>query len=262
MSPAPRLHDSPTPRLADQRRSRHLAAHPVLRRLFSALLWLIPGLSLSGCVFFQLRDELARTQKGLVETNVELRRAGQAIGEANHTLADQTVPAMAGTTAAIRETKTSLDGAAALREPMQAMNQELIAMRIEMAALKTQMEKTAALGPAMSRLGELREPMVRLAGLEQAMSRVAELREPMSGLQGLKDPMEQVAKLQQPLTTTGQLVPPMQDLSAQLRSIGATPERSAWWIVGIAAGLFAFISLSTAAGVFLGLRLARRRADG
>lgn len=231
------------------------------RRVVCGLWICLLGCGLSGCVFFQLRDELARTQKGLLDTNVELRGAGQAIADANHVLADQTVPAMAGTTAAIRETKTSLDGAAALREPMQAMNQELIAMRVEMAALKTQMEKTAALGPAMSRLSDLREPMVRLAALETAMSRVAELRDPMSGLQQLKDPMEQVAKLQQPLTTTGQLVPPMLDLSAQLRSVGAAPERSAWWLVGIAAGVFAFVSLSTAAGVWLGLRLSRRRTE-
>lgn len=217
--------------------------------------------SLSGCVFFELRDELSRTQKGLSETNVELRRAGQAISQANHELGDKTVPAMAATTTAIRETKSSLDGAAALRDPMLSMNQELIAMRTEMAALKTQMEKTAALGPAMSRLSDLREPMVRLAGLEQAMSRVAELRDPMNGLQQLKDPMEQVAKLQAPLATTGQLVPPMQDLSAQLRSIGASPERSAWWIAAAVVGMFVFISLSTASGVWLGLRLARRKTD-
>lgn len=261
MSPAPQ----PTlPRTG----LRFLAGHRVCLPLRS--LWAlalrgvfvgIVGAVLSGCVFFQLRDELARTQKGLAETNVELRSAGGAISEANRMLSGQTVPAMAGTTAAIRETKSSLDGAAALREPMLAMNQELVAMRVEMAALKTQMEKTAALGPAMSRLSDLREPMVRLASLEQAMSRVADLREPMASLQGLKDPMEQVAKLQQPLATTGQLVPPMQDLSAQLRSVGAVPERSAFWLLAIAAGLFGFISLSTAAGVYLGLRLARRRDD-
>jgi hypothetical protein len=239
----------------------------LLRRLRSswglgAALGVGLGWALSGCVFFQLRDELAKTQKGLVETNVELRQAGAAIGGANQTLSEQTVPAMAGTTAAIRETKVSLDGAAALREPMQAMNQELIAMRIEMAALKTQMEKTAALGPAMSKLSDLRDPMVRLASLEPAMSKVAELREPMAGLRELRDPMEQVAQLKQPLATTGQLVPPMQDLSAQLRGVGGSPDRWLGWLVGLAVGLFGLISVSTAAGVFLGLRLARRRGAG
>lgn len=230
-----------------------------VRRVF--LLWAVLGV-LPGCVFFQLRDELERTQKGLAETNAELRLAGKAIGEANVGLSQKTVPAMAETTAAIRDTKLSLDGAAALREPMLSMNTELAAMRSEMAALKTQMEKTAALAPAMTRLADLREPMTRLASLEQAMTRVAELRDPMSGLQGLKDPMQQVAALREPLTTTGQLVPPMQDLSGQLRELRSLNPQSGLsfgLLLGIGLGFLAFSSLSTALGVYVALRLARRR---
>jgi hypothetical protein len=226
------------------------------------LLCAVAGLGLPGCVFFELRDELARTQKGLADTNAELRLAGKAIGEANIGLSQKTVPAMAETTLAIRDTKLSLDGAAALREPMLAMNTELVAMRTEMAALKTQMEKTAALGPAMTRLSDLREPMTRLASLEQAMSKVAELREPMSGLQSLKEPMQQVAALREPLTTTGQLVPPMQDLSGQmreLRSLNPLGGLSFGLLLGIGLGVLAFSSLSTALGVYIALRLARRK---
>ena len=94
------------------------------------------------------------------------------------------------------------------------------------------------------------------------MSRVAELRDPMTGLQGLKDPMQQVAALREPLTTTGQLVPPMQDLSGQLRELrGLNPTGglSLGLLLGLGLGMLAFSTLSTSLGVYIALRLARRK---
>ena len=107
-------------------KQRHLgiAWQPLLMGL---ALWLAPG-----CVFLDLRDELSKTQKGLEKTNAQLQAAGAQISAATNTLAEGAVPAMNSTANAIRDTKTSLDGAAGLAEPMREMRTEMQAMRADL----------------------------------------------------------------------------------------------------------------------------------
>lgn len=226
-----------------------------LRRLAVWLACLVSPLWFStGCVFFQLKDALEKTGAGLAQTNIELSKASQAIVGTNEALQLGAVPAMKQTVEMMRETKGSLEASAALKEPMGAMNEELVKMRTEMASLRGQLAQMAALGPTMQRVGELRGPMQDVAGLSAVMGRVSELREPMQGLQGLRDPMMNVAQLREPLTTTGLLVEPMRELAAQAKSVEPqTVKNSMLWVV---LGGILLSMLTTAAGVWLGMRLA------
>ncbi len=225
--------------------------------LFSLLVSILLPALVPGCVFLDLRDELAKTEKGLEHTNAQLRATAAQISSASTTLGDKVVPAMNNTASAIHDAKAGIDGAANLAEPMQQMRAEMQAMRGDLVALKGQLAATSAMIPALRQVGELREPMLRVADLRDSMTHVADLREPMSSLQQLGAPMQSVAQLREPLTATGQLVEPMKTLASQSQNLEQVSAHlgHTFLIYGLL-GL-ALWTLATAFGVWMGLRWAR-----
>jgi hypothetical protein len=228
-----------------------------LSRRIPILVFVTMALPLSGCVFAELRDELKKTHQGLHQTNAQLQITGHEIHRANALLGDRAVPAIQSSSSTILDAKDGIAGASKLVEPMREMREEMQAMRGDLIALKKELAEAAVLVPALRQVGALREPMLRVSELRGSMEQVAALREPLSSLQTLSEPLKSAAALREPLNATGQLVAPMKTLAEQSQRLPETGERlmSSIWVYALL-GLLAW-TLTTVFGVWLGSRLAR-----